>query len=1017
MKIKMNYLRYFAFVLILALPCQLEAAVPGKGGKSRNAQMEKVTSIVQDQNGNPVRGALITSGEGAVTCLTDAEGRFSILVKSNGNILVEAVGYKDTVISLNALRVPKYIRISAEKYLAYEKDILDRLDGGEEYMRNTTAAVSIMDSEVFRKHPDINISPAFQGRAAGLVVRSGMDKYGNETASFFVRGQHAPGSAAIVVIDGMERSIDDISAEEIGSVEILKDISAKILYGPRAANGVVLINTRRGEAHKRLIRTTLEYGLSPVASVPEFLGAYDYANLYNEARLNDGLAPVYSQSQLEGYRNSEGENDLLYPDVDWYGRFTGKMKSYRKASAEFIGGNQTIRYAIVAAYSGVGGLENVGDRSDINRFNLRGNLDMRINDFITARADVAARIFQRSAGQIAGNDLYGSLSTLRPNEYPLTIAPSVLDLQENPSGVPYFGGSKDNPNNLLDDMQYGGNQSARYVMTQTNLGIDFDFGKFIKGLSAEAYLTFDNYNYVGQAMKKNHATYAVESFLNATGTPDYKTFIVRKLNENDNIAIQEDDTQRRLSARGNIRYAASLGRHELSANLSYRFYQNIGYGNLQDCVTSTATARINWSYDQKLFAELILGAAGSNQLAKRNRWLFTPAISLGYIVSEEPYVKLRASAGRMGYHPDSNYLLYNTTWIYAGDYALGETGSGVAYRTDLSTFGNPDLKWITTSEADFGVETFFFDRRLKINADIFTELRDGGFTGMSSLYSAVIGKYIKSVNYTRIRNTGTDVSIRWADSLCSGDFSYGVGLDFTWARNVVLRDNEVPGIESYRSVIGRPSSAIFGLESEGLFGKDVDLEGHAVQTYGRYTVGDIAYKDQNGDGYVDSRDEIYLGKSFPDASWGLNIDLNYKGFGLHILGTAETGASMMLNNGYFWNNGSDSYSVLALERYHSDNNPSGTLPRLTTSSDGNSYRASSFWLEKADFFRLKNIELSYTLNSAKMNGWFKQFRFHVKATNLFVLSSIRGVDPEMPAAGLTNYPVTKTIAAGLTVTF
>ena len=879
------------------------------------------------------------------------------------------------------------------------------------------AAVSEVDTDYIRKYPNLNLSSALQGQAEGLIVRCNGGGLGNSGASFFVRGQHAAGTAAIVVIDGIERSIDDISAEEIGTIEVLKDAPAKVLYGPRAANGVILISTRRGEANSRLIRTTLEYGVSPSTRVPKFLGAYEYATLFNEARANDGLAPVYSGEQLSGYKNSTGENDLLYPDVDWYGKFTRNAQTYRKAVAEFIGGSSSMKYALVTSYTGGAGLEAVGKRSDLNRLNIRGNLDIRINDVITAKADVAARLELKSWGQVAESTLYSRISALRPNEYPLTIAAADLGLAENSNGVPYFGGSGSYKQNLLDDMMYGGESAERYVVSQTDIGLNFDLSRYLKGLSAEGYITLDNYSYVSQSMTKFHQTYAVEPYYNA-GTLTYRTYLVRKLNENDNISIDSDLTKRTAGLWGNVSYRGSFGAgDEFSAVAAYRYYKAEAYGPNQDCITTNGTLRLDYSHDARLFAEVVLGVMGSNQLSAAHRYLFTPTAAVGYIISREPFVKVKASAGRIGYDPDSNYLLYNTTWKYPGDYAVGSTGDGIAYKTTLGTVGNYDLGWITSTEANVGAEASLLGDRLQLRADVFTELRDGGITTLGSAYSNVVGSFLKSVNYTQVRNSGLDLGADWTGTASGGDFSYKAGLNLTWAKNRVVRANEVPGIESYRSTIGRPVGAIIALQDEGLFGRDVPLASHALQTYGVYTDGDVAYVDQNKDGIIDARDETYLGKSFPTMDLGLTLDLNYRGFGLYVLGVAQAGASVMLSNNYWWNNGSGSYSVLARDRYHAADNPDGVWPRLTTTTGGNSFRDSSFWLRRADFFRLKNFELSYTLAPAGDGNWFSQCKVFIQGTNLFVLSGLKDLDPEMQNAGVGNYPVYRTLAGGVTMTF
>lgn len=893
---------------------------------------------------------------------------------------------------------------------------VERLDGASVSQHSLGAAISGINVDDLVKYPDLTLTNALQGRAAGLFVISGNGGLGANSSSLYVRGQHAAGTSAIVVVDGIERSIDDISAEEIGSIEILKDAPAKIIYGPRATNGVILVTTKRGEAHKRIINATLEYGVTPVTRMPSYLNAYDYAVLYNEARGNDGLADYYLPYQLEGYMNSTGENDMLYPNIDWYNRFTRDFGTYRKASVEFRGGNDRARYALVATYTGGSGYEKVADAAQLHRFNLRGNLDIKINDFLTASADVAARLETKSWYGMSSSSLFGKLSTYRPNEYPFMMTAVECGLEPNEDGSPYYGGSLQHTDNVYVDMTFGGDKDERYVNSQTDIGLNFNFDKYVKGLFADAFITFDNYSYQNTAMTRTYATYAVDGYMDEYGQQQMRIVQVKKLNQSDDINISNHVTTRTMGFRVDGGYKGSAGKHEYSAVAAFRYYKDEVPGANQDCVTSNATLRLNYGWNSKLFAEAVLGVTGSNQFLD-NRFLFVGSGSLAYVISEAPYIKVKASGGRLGYNPKGNYLLYKTAWANAGSYALGNNNNTSVHITNISRVGNPQINWVTQTEGNIGIEGTLLDNRLSFEMNGFVTRRDNVLTGLNSKFSDLIGQYSPSFNYGSVRNAGAELDIAWTDKVCSGDFRYSVGANVSFSRNCVIKTDEVEGIESYRSAIGHPTSAIFGLRSEGLFGRDVSIADHPKQLYGYYTEGDLAYKDLNGDNLVDDKDKTYLGQTFPLAALGINIDLNYKGIGLYILGTAEIGQSVLLSNAYYQNTGSDSYSTYALNRWHPVNNPEGTLPRLTTTSGSNSYLTSDFWMRDGSWFRLKNVELSYTLRSKKAKAFCKSSKFFVRGTNLFVISGIKDLDPERIDAGVTNYPVFRTATCGVTVGF
>lgn len=994
--------------------------------KNAKAAVIELKSVVTDEAGMPVADAAVIAGEGAVTRYTDADGKFSFRAKANSIILVEAPGYKDYVIDLRVLKMPETIVLTPEKYLAGERDMYGRPDGGATSRHDLVAAIGEVDVDKMHRYPDLNITNSLQGKAAGLIVRSGSGGLGYNGSSLFIRGQHSAGANAIVVVDGIERPLDDLMIEEIESVEVLKDAPAKVLYGPRGTNGVLLVTTKRGEVNKRIIRATMEYGVSPSTRAPEFLGAYDYAKLYNEARLNDGLPEYYLPYQLEGYRNSKGENDLLYPDIDWYGRFTSKMSTYRKAAIEFNGGTDRVRYALVAGYTGGSGLESVGKRSDLNRLNVRGNLDIVITDFLSVTADVAARLEIKNWGGLDASTIYNRMSTYRPNEYPLTMSAEEIGLAPNEDGSPYYGASIKQKDNLLVDMAYGGHTSERYVNSQSNFGIELDLDKYVKGLFADAYVTFDNYNYGREKLSKTFATYAVDSYLDPDGNVQTRVAQMKKLDQNDDISIDAESTTRQIGWRADAGYKRTFGLHDASAVAAFRYYKDERLGSSQNSVTTNFTTRLNYSYDSRFYAEVVLGCMGSNQLAKNNRFLFTPTIGAAWVISEEnfmdnasavDFLKLKASAGKLGFYNNGNYLLFNSAWNNNGNYSIGETNNGSLHMTSFNRLGNPDLQWVTSYEMNVGLEGILLGNRLNFEANYFREIRDGIISKPGTDYSGIVGPYLPQTNYGVIFNHGADAYLNWSDKAAGGDFRYAVGVNMTFSRNKVLRTNENNNIEEYRKSVGRPTSAIFGLVSEGLFGKDVAMAGHPRQSFGYYTEGDIAYSDLNNDGVVDDRDQKMIGKSFPTTVWGIDVNLEYKGFGLYILGTAETGVSSLLTNNYYWNKGLESYSVLANDRWHPVNNPEGTMPRLTTTSGDNTFRTSDFWIEDTSFFRLKNVELSYTFSNYKAKGALKQLKAYLRGTNLFVLSKVKDLDPERLDAGLTNYPVYRTFTAGITLTF
>lgn len=1012
--------------LILAAGLTIYPAANSSAQKKRAPQITLSARIV-DAEGHPVPHASVTTGAGAVTVLADRSGSFSIKSTSGGILLIEASGYEDTVIRASVDSLPERIVLTKSDYFDSEQDQIERSDWRSTSRRDFTGAVSSVDIDNLTKYPDLVISNGMQGRAAGLVVRPTTNGLGMNIPDLYVRGLHTTGSnQAIVVVNGIERPFEDILPEEIESIRILKDPISKIAYGPAAANGVIWVTTKRGEAYKRVIKTTVEMGVSPVARTPEYLNSYDYARYYNQARINDGLSKFYSPEQIEGYRNSAGMNDFLYPDIDFQKELTRKYTTFRKAAVEFFGGNKAVKYSMVVGYTGGTGLEKVGKKQDLNRFNIRGSLDIRLNDFINVVAGLGGRVEIKNWGAVSSAALYPSISQLRPNEYPVFMSGEDIGIPERDDGIPHMGASHNISSNVYGDMMYGGKNSERYASSQTDLGIEFDFDKFVKGLKADAYITFDNYNYTKQELLKYYPTYSREIYSDTNGVPCIRIQQRRNLDiDSKDYTISGVTVKRTIGWRFNLAYDHTIGEHSFSAVAGVRYYKDENKGMVRDDIEMNNTLRLNYSYDDRYMAEFTAAYMGSNRFDKEDRHFFSPAIGVGWILSNESFfketrnvnfLKIKASFGILGFADNTGFDLYRTAWKENGTVSFNEQNTTKEYITSLVRYGSKGLKWESSREFNIGIEGLFFNQRLSTEIDYFHEMRDNIIGTRTLDFASTVGGYTVASNMGKVRNQGVDATLVWADAPTSA-FSYRIGVNFLYSRNKVLEADESPAIEEYRKSIGQPTSSVFGLQSVGLFGKDVPLAGHPFQTFGYYTVGDIAYLDQNGDNRIDEKDRIRLGQSFPATVWGVDAEVTYRGWGFYMAFTAETGVGRVMSSSYFWNRGENKYSELVRDSWHPTENPDGTYPRLTTGTGENNFQNSSFWYQKTDFLRLKNIELSYTFTNAVKDRFFKKLKLFVRGTNVFVISPFKKLDPELPLSGIANYPAYSTYTAGATLTF
>ena len=615
MRNKIRYIRLIGLIFVLIVGSSLTFAQNKSKRKSAKKPLVEVVSIVTDEKGSPLKNVSIICGEGAVVLYTDAKGRFQTKVENDATVMVEALGYEDKVYKLTGSNiVPEKIVLKKEPLFLTEESLVNRADGGKTYKGNEVGATSVLENGQFGTFPDLTLTNMLQGKMLGLQVRSTVSGLGNNTPDLFIRGQHGMSeNTAIVIIDGVERPAADLIPEEIERIELLKDATAKILYGARAANGVLWVTTRRGKANRRIYNATAEAGVVQMTRTPDFLNSYQYANLYNEARANDGLTPYYNQKQLEGYKNSKGANDLLYPNVDLYDQLLNKNANYRKVSFDMTGGTDRVRYALIAGYVGGSGFEDVTYTPQLHRLTLRGNLDFNVTDFLTISADVAGRMEMRKWGQLDCGQVFTALSTHRPNEYPLTMSPEETGLASS-DGIPLFGASLLRPMNAYAETMYGGYTDERYTRSQTNIGLKFDLDMLTKGLKAGAFLSFDNYDYLQLSLSKVYPTYAIKTYRDFAGEEQIMYTQMKKTDVATSQSRKSTTLQQTLGWNAFAGYENTFNqKHDVSARLTYMYSKTTNQGVTQDIINANYALRLNYMYDRRYAVEADMALMGSNR--------------------------------------------------------------------------------------------------------------------------------------------------------------------------------------------------------------------------------------------------------------------------------------------------------------------------------------------------------------------------------------------------------------------
>lgn len=880
-------------------------------------------------------------------------------------------------------------------------------------------AVSRVKGEALESYTDFNLSNTLQGQLSGLVVRSKTNGLGNNSSDLFVRGlSRNDDNKALIIVDGMERSMDDLIPEEVASVSVLKDGPAKILYGARAANGVIVVTTKRGKQGPRQVWAKAEVGVTQMTKTPSYLNSYDYATLYNEARLNDGLTPYYSASDLEGYKNSIGRNDVRYPDVSYYDDFLDEQSFFQKISFGVNGGTEKTTYSFVGNYLNADGYEAVGDKPTLMRLNVRGNVNIKVNDIISVSGDAVARLERREFGVLDCGQVMSRVNGTRPNAYPLTIGAEDLGLPASSDNVPYFGSSLTDASNLYADMAYAGFSEERYIKTENNLGLYLDLGVLTPGLKAKGIVSFDNYNYLRQQQNNTYATYALYDRLASN-----PTFVKRrKTSLQEDQSIESEMTTRSIGLKSSVDYSRMIAdKHMVSGSLLFNYYHKENKGASQDLDNDDVSLTLDYNYNGTYGVLATLSSMGSNRFPGADERFLSYAAGVNWVVSNESFMKdvswldylnVKVSFGHLGYDRSTSFLLTQTAWKQGENIKLGEQNKSNAHTTNFVRVGNDDLDWEYSDELNIGFTGRMLNNRLGVEFNYFAENRKNIIGLLDATYPSMLGSFVYADNMGSIENKGCDFHIDWKDKI--GKVEYRLGLNTTISKNKVKDWEEVNQPVDALNYVGRSTTAMVGYKALGLYGKDVPMA-NTDQRLGHYQVGDIAYADLNKDGHVDQLDQQEVGNSFPTTTYGISLNLKYKQWELFVHGAGEMDVDTWANNSYYWNRGDDKYSTLAAERYHPTNNPTGTMPRLTTTSGENNYRNSTFWLEDASFFRLKNVELSYTF--IEPISWVSKMRVFARGTNLFVLSNVDDLDPELINSGISNYPVSRNLSAGVSVTF
>ena len=879
----------------------------------------------------------------------------------------------------------------------------------------TTGAVSSVRGNELKSFVP-NIANMLNGRIPGLVVQQWGCEPGADSPAMNARGVNTYGSGTglFIVIDGFQSTeayFQQLTPQEIESITLLKDASATAIYGSKGANGVLLITTKRGTSDKIKINFSIQSGFQQPLRLPEFLGAYDYATLYNEALVNDGKSPFYTPMDLEAYKT--GNDPIFHPDVDWYGTILRKAAPITNYNFTASGSNEYFRYFVLlnvlddrSLYRKAGNVSDFSKNGTYTRYNFRTNIDVKLSKRLQGAITLGGTIEDKTNPGTSENTsgMFDLMSSIAPNAFPVYVSTGM------------YGGNSMYSNPLGDLMQTG-YTSYNGRSLQAIFQLKGDLGFITPGLSVNGAVGFNTYFKSYSKKSRQYARYSVDR-------DNADEIIYTTYGQNTSLAGDESSSSqwRDYSLQASLNYNRTFnGLHNIDAIYlgSYNDYvvtgTDLSYKNI------AMGGRVTYSYDKRYIGEFSFGYNGTENFPKGHRFGFFPAGSLGWILSNEAflkgnpilnYLKLRASYGIVG-NDNIGGIRYMFDQYYDGyGYHLGNSNN-VQDGLVQGKLANPDVTWEKEKKFNVGFEATLVNK-IDVSFDYFIQKRSNILSQPYRTVPDYLGISRPDINIGKVDNKGLETSIRY-NGIGKKDLTYFVETSLWYAKNKVVDNAEAIQENEYLYGTGRIVGQPFVLEAIGFFKDEDDILKSPTQTFTDVRPGDIKYKDQNKDGKIDSNDYYPIGyTSMPQITLGLHGGITFKGFDMDIFFQGAANRTVYCGGKYyhaFQNDGK--ISSIALGRWTPETAETATYPRLSSENNLNNYQASSFWQKNGNFLKLRSLEIGYTLPfqlSRKIN--LEKVRIFANGTNLFSLDHMDGfTDPET----MSGYPALRIISFGLSI--
>lgn len=1000
-------------------------------------QNSTITGEVTNKNGEPIPGATIVIKGTSNGTITDADGHYRLTnVPTDATLVFSFVGMNTKEVAMAGQTTINVVLEEATIGL----DEVVAIGYGTQKKVTVTGSVVATDGNELVKSKTPNVLNSITGHLAGVIINNRSGEPGRDDPNILIRGKGTTGNTQpLILIDGIESNdLGRINPNDIESISVLKDASAAI-YGARAANGVILVTTKQGKKGAPVFNFSYNQGFSQPTRKTKMADSYTFAKVYNEIETQAGRTPVYTDAELEKYKSGTDPN---YPNTNWYDVMIKDMTPSSQTNISVSGGSDRLDYYLSLGQQSQDGHFNYGS-TKVKLYNFRSNINVHVSDDFTIGFDISGRYDDKHyPGNPETRGIYSHMFLYRPMW--TLFWPGTDYLRPNRDSESLVNWVSDN----------GGWQNEKYKAMESKLRVKYDV-PWVKGLSLTGSANYDSgYSFVKRFAKPTYVYYH---------DAETNTYTEGRSGQGSDLAQLSETFEQgsRMTVNAQINYEKDFGNHHLNVMVGYEqmeqdsSYMSAGRTDFPSTVLPQLFAgssdkskqsndgsasktsrqnyfgRITYDYSQKYLAQLIFRYDGSPNFPSNKRWGFFPGISLGWRMSEEPFMqnvanldnlKLRASYGEMGNDavPPFQYLTsyaYNNNYVLGNNDVIGLVQSGVA---------NPNITWEVAKSTNFGFEASLWDGGLGVDLDVFKTKRSNILTKRTAVIPDYTGLTLPDENVGIVENKGFELQLSHRKKV-STDIRYSLNGNFSYARNKVIFADEAPAAEDYQLATGRPIGASLFYDAIGIYGSQDEINGSPHLPGAQ--AGDIIYRDVNKDGEINSRDMIRIDQTpTPEIVYSVIGSVNYKNFDISIMLQGQENAKTYVEgqgvddtNPYFevmsYNLG-NFLAWRANDRW-SEENTTATQPRGSVENFNNNTLKSTHWLLNAGFLRLKNLEIGYSIpaNVCQKIG-VKGLRAYLSGHNLMIIYDHMkdlGFDPE--TSDFWYYSQQRTFNIGVNLTF